>query len=141
VKQHIESFDFFLNCELKTILQANNEVRSDADPKWFLRYTNITVGHPTVFEDMSEKRIYPHEARLRDLSYSAPVLVDVRYLRGNNIVVARNVQIGRIPIMLRSSRCYLRGKSEGELEAMQVRGVQCTGRGNVESAAAVAVYQ
>lgn len=29
VKQHIESFDYFLNVELRNILEANKEVRSE----------------------------------------------------------------------------------------------------------------
>ena len=109
VKQHIESFDYFINEDLRTVLAANNEVRSDADPKWYLRYTAIRVGTPTVHEDMTEKPLTPHEARLRDLSYVAPVSVDIRYIRGNSTVVAKNICIGRIPIMLRSCKCVLRG--------------------------------
>lgn len=67
-------------------------------------------------EDLSEKAVTPHECRLRDLSYAAPVYVDVKYTRQNMVVNAKAVCIGRIPIMLRSSRCWLRGKSERELE-------------------------
>ena len=54
--------------------------------------------------------------RLRDLTYSAPCYVDIRYQRGNQTVVTRNVCIGRIPIMLRSRKCWLRGKGDRELE-------------------------
>ena len=80
-----------------------------ADPKFFLRYTNIYVDQPSVTDDMSDKKVSPHECRLRDLSYSAPVYVDLRYQRGSAIMTARKVPIGRIPIMLRSDKCYLRG--------------------------------
>jgi hypothetical protein len=54
--------------------------------------------------------------RLRDLTYSAPVYVDVRYTRGSVIQTASHVQIGRIPIMLRSCKCILAGMSEAQLE-------------------------
>ena len=47
VKQHIDSFDYLVNVELKKILMANREVLSDADPSFFLRYTNIYVGKPS----------------------------------------------------------------------------------------------
>ena len=33
VKQHIESFDYFFDTELRNIVEANREVRSDVDPK------------------------------------------------------------------------------------------------------------
>lgn len=119
MKQHIESFDYFVDQELRNIVEANREVRSDVEPKWFLRYTNIYVARPSVNEDMAETPCTPHDCRLRDLSYSAPCYVDVRYVRGATTVVSKGVCIGRIPIMLRSSRCYLRGASEGELEALK----------------------
>jgi DNA-directed RNA polymerase III subunit RPC2 len=87
-----------------------------ADPKFFVRYTNIYTGYPSVNEDLTEKAVTPNECRLRDLSYAAPVYVDLKYTRANQVVNARQVCIGRIPIMLRSARCWLRGKSERELE-------------------------
>ena len=42
VKQHIDSFDYFVDHDLKNLL--NNCVTSDVDPKGFLVYTNIYVG-------------------------------------------------------------------------------------------------
>lgn len=88
-----------------------------ADPKFFLRYTNIYVDWPSVNEDMCEKAISPHDCRLRDLSYAAPLYVDVKYTLGNGQVKNKTgVMLGRIPIMLRSSRCWLRGKTMTELE-------------------------
>jgi len=38
---------------------------------------------------------------------------------GGTVVKAAGVCIGRIPVMLRSNRCYLRDASEAELEAMK----------------------
>jgi DNA-directed RNA polymerase III subunit RPC2 len=91
-----------------------------ADPKFFLRYTNIYVDWPSVNEDMCEKAVSPHECRLRDLSYAAPLYVDVRYTLGNGSVrTKQGVMLGRIPIMLRSSRCWLRGKTMSELEEVK----------------------
>lgn len=54
--------------------------------------------------------------RLRDLTYSAPVYVDVRYTKGGGVQTASHIQIGRIPIMLRSCKCILAGMSEAQLE-------------------------
>ena len=42
-----------------------------------------------------------------------------RYTRDRNIVLKRNVVIGRVPIMLRSCKCVLRGKSEAELAKLR----------------------
>ncbi|PIK34752.1 putative DNA-directed RNA polymerase III subunit RPC2-like, partial [Apostichopus japonicus] len=77
---------------------------------------NIYVGSPDVEEGFNiTKPISPHECRLRDMTYSAPITVDIEYTRGTQRVIRKNLPIGRMPIMLRSSNCILTGKSPAEL--------------------------
>lgn len=84
------------------------------------RYTGIRVGSPERTDaDVANRSYTPHECRLRDLTYSANIYVDVEYTRGRQIVKRKNVMIGRIPIMLRSSHCVLTGKDEAELARMK----------------------
>jgi DNA-directed RNA polymerase III subunit RPC2 len=59
--------------------------------------------------------ITPNECRLRDMTYAAPIYVDVEYVRGKQIVRQTGLNIGRLPVMLRSSRCNLTGKDEMEM--------------------------
>jgi DNA-directed RNA polymerase III subunit RPC2 len=123
VRQHIDSFNYLINDEIKKIIaaKANEKVTCDTDPNFYLKYTNIHVGKPSVEEDFIVEDITPQQCRLRDMTYAAPVTVDVEYTRGKEIVTntAKNgvggVTIGRIPLMLRSSRCILTGKSEEQL--------------------------
>jgi len=123
VRQHIDSFNYLINEEIKKIIaaKANEKVTCDTDPNFYLKYTNIHVGKPSVEEDFIVEDITPQQCRLRDMTYAAPVTVDVEYTRGKEIVTntAKNgvggVTIGRIPLMLRSSRCILTGKSEEQL--------------------------
>eukprot|EP00624_Nannochloropsis_granulata_P004428 evm.model.NODE_31977_length_99932_cov_29.870142.9 len=118
MRQHIDSFNYFVNREIKDIVNAasNRELRSEADPKFWLRYTDVQVGEPSVDDDAYvSSRITPFQCRLRDCTYSAPITVDVRYTRGRQIVVKRGVMIGRIPIMLRSCKCILTGLDEAKL--------------------------
>ncbi|KAI6215909.1 DNA-directed RNA polymerase [Aphelenchoides besseyi] len=109
VKQHIASFDYFINTDIKKIVAANREVRSDASSQFYLKYLDIYVDQPSSEEGfgISNSRISPHECRLRDLTYSAPIYVDVEYSRGKQKVRKNKLMIGRMPIMLRSSRCIL----------------------------------
>jgi len=101
-------------------MQANQRITSDIKPSWYLHYTDIRVGAPCVDDkDLYHRDVTPQECRLRDMTYAAPIFVDVEYVRGHQVVRATNVCIGRMPIMLRSNRCVLRGKSEGELAALQ----------------------
>lgn len=74
------------------------------------RYTDIFVGQPQVEEDYITSSITPQQCRLRDMTYAAPITVDVEYTRGKEIVVRKGkdgvgaVYIGRIPLMLRCDR-------------------------------------
>jgi DNA-directed RNA polymerase III subunit RPC2 len=53
MRQHIDSFDHFIQVDIKKIVAArsNQEVRSDADPKFFLKYTDIYIGDPNIEEE------------------------------------------------------------------------------------------
>ena len=118
VKQHIDSFNYFVDVDIKNIVKANNKVTSDVDPRFWLKYTDINVGFPDRNEDEAiDKRVTPNECRLRDITYSAPIIVTIQYTRGKNIV-QRNVNLGRLPIMLRSSKCVLTGRTEEQLARM-----------------------
>jgi DNA-directed RNA polymerase III subunit RPC2 len=52
------------------------------------------------------------------MTYAAPIVVDIRYRKGDRLLARRNIKIGRMPIMLRSANCVLTGKSERELACM-----------------------
>ena len=111
VKQHIDSFDDFVNNQLRKIVvenSANNRVKSDVDENFFLRYTGVHVAKPTIDEDSYIKHATnPNECRLRDRTYAAPITVDVEYSCGNKIKIQNGVLVGKLPVMLRSSRCML----------------------------------
>jgi DNA-directed RNA polymerase III subunit RPC2 len=119
LRQHIDSFDAFVETELKQIVQSPSacEIRSEHDPKFYLRYEDVWVGkEPSVDEEsFATQTVTPFQCRLRDCTYSAPIFVNVRYTRGHQIVVKRNVVIGRMPLMLRSKNCVLRNKNQDEL--------------------------
>eukprot|EP01105_Mastigella_eilhardi_P014314 TRINITY_DN3263_c0_g2_i2.p1 TRINITY_DN3263_c0_g2~~TRINITY_DN3263_c0_g2_i2.p1 ORF type:complete len:1142 (+),score=317.03 TRINITY_DN3263_c0_g2_i2:278-3427(+) len=59
--------------------------------------------------------VTPNQCRLRDITYAAPIYVDIEYTRGKQRVLRRQLCIGRMPIMLRSSHCVLATASIDEL--------------------------
>ncbi|THH28177.1 hypothetical protein EUX98_g6005 [Antrodiella citrinella] len=119
VKQHIDSFNYFVDVDIKNILKANNKVTSDVDPRFWLKYTDIAVGFPDRTDaDAIDKNVTPHECRLRDITYGAPILVTIQYTRGRSVVRRANVNIGRLPIMLKSNKCALAGRTEAQLARM-----------------------
>lgn len=116
VRQHIDSFNYFINEDIKNIVKANEKVTSSADPMFYLKYNNVHVGQPNVEEGFNiTKEVTPHDCRLRDMTYSAPITVDIEYTRGQQRVIRNGLCIGRMPIMLRSSNCILSGKNHEEL--------------------------
>ena len=46
VRQHIDSFNYFLQTDLKNIVNANRRVVSTADPMFYLEYKDVRVGEP-----------------------------------------------------------------------------------------------
>eukprot|EP00051_Salpingoeca_urceolata_P012068 m.150055 g.150055 ORF g.150055 m.150055 type:complete len:1163 (-) comp17366_c0_seq2:25-3513(-) len=119
VRHHIDSYDYFVNEEIKKIVAANSEVRSTADSSFYLKYLDVRIGEPSVEESFGvTRRITPMECRLRNMTYAAPIYVDIEYTRGSERVRRDNVRIGRFPIMLRSCKCVLRNASPAKLAAM-----------------------
>ncbi|KAJ4169380.1 DNA-directed RNA polymerase III complex subunit Rpc2 [Fusarium falciforme] len=58
------------------------------------------------------------ECRLRDMTYAAPILVDIQYIRDKQRIVRKNVPLGRMPVMLKSSKCRLGGATNTQMEEM-----------------------
>ncbi len=110
VKLHIDSFNHFIETEIRNIVQANSRV-SVPSANWWLEYNNVYLKPPTVNDgSVVASRVTPHDCRLRDLTYAGEILVDITFTRQNEIVSKKGVLIGRMPLMLKSSACVLNGK-------------------------------
>lgn len=120
VESNIQSFNNLLDKGLQEIIEENKEAEPAIIPhnieKFKIRFGRISVGKPEIIEaDGSKRPIYPAEARLRKLSYNAPVYLEVStYI---NDVQRENfiAEIGKIPIMLRSKYCNLNKLSKEEI--------------------------
>ncbi|KAI5148312.1 DNA-directed RNA polymerase III subunit RPC2 [Enteropsectra breve] len=124
VRQHIDSFNYFINHEIKKITETNNIVDSDIDHMFYLKYLGIRVGQPSVTENMIESPIYPQECRVRDFTYSANIYVDVEYVKNKQIIVKRDLCMGRMPIMLRSTHCLLSQNRVSDIESQHSKSMR-----------------
>ncbi|KAI3892847.1 hypothetical protein MKW92_036924 [Papaver armeniacum] len=120
VKQHLDSYNYFVNIGIKKIVRANALIESAIDPQIGFRYTNVEIGEPCIDIDTARKSLVPQECRLWDMTYAAPITVSVVSNRRINGRIEppkerKNIVIGRMPVMLRSCRCVLNGKDEDEL--------------------------
>jgi len=120
VESNIQSFNAFLDSGLQLVVEENKEAEPAIIPhnieKFKIRFGRITIGKPEITEaDGSKRPVYPMEARLRKLTYNAPIYLEISsYV---NDVQRENFisEIGKMPIMLRSKYCHLDKLSRDEL--------------------------
>jgi DNA-directed RNA polymerase beta subunit len=87
----------------------NEEITREEVELWLGK---ISIGRPhTIEADGSTRHILPIEARLRKITYSAPLFLEIGI--GNKEYT--NVEIGKIPIMVKSKYCNLSGMSQEDI--------------------------
>lgn len=112
VKSDIESFNNFIDVELQKIINQNKEIEPTIIPhnieEFKIRLDKIWIKKPEIIEaDGSRKDIYPIEARLRKISYSAPIYLEVSAHIDGIQRESFTSQIGSLPIMVNSKYCHL----------------------------------
>jgi len=130
VRHQIESYNDFISHKIRTTIQMFNPVRvvssNDYNPdlsmhntEVLIQFKNMSLLQPQLHENNgATKTMFPQEARLRNFTYSSIMLCDIeikvtrRYGDNMNDVHSQvktipKVQIGKIPIMLRSDVCLL----------------------------------
>lgn len=120
VDSDIQSFNNFIEHGMQEVVEENKEAEPAIIPhnieKFKIRFGRISVGKPEITEaDGSKRAIYPMEARLRKITYYAPIYLEVStYI---NDVQRENfiADVGKMPIMLKSRFCNLYEKSREEL--------------------------
>ncbi|MEK6854126.1 MAG: DNA-directed RNA polymerase subunit B'', partial [Nanoarchaeota archaeon] len=122
VKSDIESFNYFLDNEFKSIIEENSEVMPTIIPpnvdEFKIKFDNVRITKPEITEaDGSVRKIYPVEARLRKLTYAAPFYITVSAHINGAQRESFETQIGNLPIMLKSKVCHLNKLSREELIA------------------------
>ncbi|HIG98193.1 TPA: DNA-directed RNA polymerase subunit B'' [Candidatus Woesearchaeota archaeon] len=120
VKSDIESFNYFLDNELNAIIDENREVMPTIIPtnvdEFKIRFDNVRITKPQITEaDGSERPIFPVEARLRKLTYAAPLFITVSAHINGAQRESFETQIGNLPIMLKSKVCHLSKLGREEL--------------------------
>lgn len=120
VDSDIESFNNLIEKELSGIITENKAIEPTIIPQnidsFKIRFDKIWVTKPEITEaDGSKRSIFPSEARLRKISYSAPIYVEVSAHINDVQRESITIQIGNMPIMLKSSNCHLSKFNREEL--------------------------
>ena len=108
-RQHLNSFDEFLERGLQSIINEVVQIEiENAEYPYKIQLGKVKLQQPRMMElDGSITHITPAEARLRNVSYSAPVMMEASVVEDGKILESRFVHIGDIPVMVRSNACIL----------------------------------
>jgi len=120
VESNIKSFNKFIDVTLQQIIDEIGDIEPTVVPpdveEFKIRFDKIWVEKPIFIEaDGSKNPIFPMEARLRKLTYSAPMFLDVKVYADGALMESFTTQVGKLPIMLKSRYCRLFGLSDEEL--------------------------
>tara|TARA_B100001778_G_scaffold186344_1_gene153518 strand:+ start:518 stop:4732 length:4215 start_codon:yes stop_codon:yes gene_type:complete len=132
VKHHIDSYNDFFNDKIYNIFREKNPINilknQDTITKEYNYKADIYLGgrngdrlyygKPIIFDNQREHYMFPNEARLRNMSYSITIHIDVEidykikkedgsYLETNSIL--EKIYLGKFPIMINSDLCILNG--------------------------------
>ena len=142
---HVQSFNFFLEDGLEKICKHLNPLeihtkqlqtsqkQGPLKPVPFnyckIWFEDISIGFPTRYEDLAntDARIYPWECRMSGGTYSAPLLVTIGRILNDGPVEKRKINLGHIPIMLKSKHCHLANLSAKEMVAKNEDGCEVGG--------------
>ena len=113
VESNIRSFNNFIETRMQEIV---NELSENLPAEDFeIKLGKIKIDKPNIIEaDGSSKPITPAEARLRNLTYSAPLKIEIT-IKYEGQVETAEVELGRIPVMVKSKACNLWGLSSEEM--------------------------
>jgi DNA-directed RNA polymerase II subunit RPB2 len=146
VRQQLDSFDEFIQNTMQEIIDENSKLILQKPPTYLtpgsaaveeagparyeIRFGQIYLSKPTMTEaDGTTQPMFPSEARLRNLTYAAPLYIDMTKITYEDVALDQKdfaeedgqvenlnkVYIGEVPIMLKSSYCILHSLSEREL--------------------------
>ncbi|TRM65878.1 DNA-dependent RNA polymerase II second largest subunit [Schizophyllum amplum] len=146
VRQQLDSFDEFIQNTMQELVDENPELildqaeqhtgrDSDKSQRFEIHFGQIYLSRPTITEaDGSVVPVFPQEARLRNLTYAAPLYIEMRQkvlqatdevdeagepiwrvIKDDKEKDKHKDEIQKVPIMLRSAFCILNKLSNQEI--------------------------
>lgn len=126
VRQQLDSFDEFVRNSMQEVMWTSVPIELFPEPaedmrrkKIKIKFEQLHIGPAKMKEsDDTFQNMYPNMARLRNLTYAAPLVVDVKTIitllkeDGTDDMVeeetTEQLPIGKVPVMLRSNYCSLK---------------------------------
>uniref|UniRef100_A0A0G4I541 DNA-directed RNA polymerase subunit beta n=1 Tax=Chromera velia CCMP2878 TaxID=1169474 RepID=A0A0G4I541_9ALVE len=150
-RQQLESYNDFMNYKMQEIVdqhppleiiqkesfQPGQQNRGGVLHKYMFKFGEVSLSKPAEEEGEQETTLLPCEARLRNLTYAAPIYVNIsqdvyevhNYNKDDEYeehvegpVNYEKILIGKIPVMLKSDFCWLNGYDSEHLAKLK----ECT---------------
>ncbi len=118
VKHQIDSYNDFVTRRIPKILESIGTIKPEVPELGDLKIKlgEFRIGNPCVKEaDGSIRPILPMEARIRSLTYAAPMFVEMKAILNGIETQSAFVNFGDLPVMVKSKICPLSKMSREEL--------------------------
>lgn len=117
IDSNIASFNDFVENGMQEIVTEMGDIKPTIIPhgmeEFKIKLEKVWITKPQLVEaDGAKRDIFPIEARIRNLTYAAPIHLEVSAHIDGVQRESFTTQIGRLPIMLRSKFCHLHGLNE-----------------------------
>ncbi len=126
VRQHLDSYNEFIDRGLQEVIDEVGEIPIEVPESpykvklgqiWIIDPQTRITGPYATEVDGTKHEIYPSEARLRNLTYAAPIALEMTPVIDGREQDTELVYVGNIPVMLKSKLCFLSQLSREELIA------------------------
>ena len=116
VRQHLDSYNKFIDHGLQEVIDETGEISIDIPESpykiklgqlWMIDPQSKITGPYITEVDGTKHEIYPMEARFRDLTYAAPLALEMTPVIDGKELEPELVLIGDLPVMLKSKICVL----------------------------------
>ena len=118
IQHHLDSYDDMLDNGIPTFIRASNPFELELPDSRMVRvYVGGRDGNQLRYESPLEENgtaVVPHTCRLENRTYALSIYADLEFEytfadKSTETKVFKDIQIGKIPLMLRSRMCYLSG--------------------------------
>ncbi len=124
IQSNIQSYNSFIKDKIAKIIEESKDsavpavIPPNVEEVKFV-FGDVIVKDPVIIEaDGSERPLFPSEARLRKLTYSAPIVLEISLEIDGKERDRAEVPVANIPVMLKSDICRLNGlDAKGLIEA------------------------
>ncbi len=116
-RQHLNSYNEFMEKGIQSIIDEVAEIEIEtSEYPYKIKLGKIKLQQPRIMElDGSITHVAPMEARLRNLTYASPIMLECSIVEDGKILESRFIHIGDMPVMVKSNACILHNMPEHKL--------------------------